>query len=586
MTLPDALAEIDAIFDRFADRKIAPGLVYGVVAGGDLIHSRGIGTLTTMGESRPDADSVFRIASMTKSFTAAAVLLLRDEGRLRLDDPVGEWVPELADLPPMTADSPPITLDHLLTMSAGFPTDDPWGDRQQGLDLAAFSSFLAAHPSIAWPSGTHFVYSNLGYGILGRVVTSASGTEYRDFVRERLLVPLGMTATTFDREDVPPDRLALGYVRRDDAWLEEPIDPYGALASMGGIFTSVRDLARWVGGLADAFPPRDDPDDDHPLRRASRREMQEVHRPFDPEVTWPSADAPPSVLVPGYGYGVFTSSDLRYGRIVGHGGGYPGFGSHMRWHPASGFGVIAFGNSRYAPLIEPLRDALRLLLDAEPSKIRRVNPWPATLAARTVVEGLLASWDEEAAASLFAMNIDLDEPIAIRRAAIEGIRDVHGALRPDETAKPESFSPAHLAWWMDGERGRVRVEILMSPERPPRLQALTLTSVPEPPAVLAAIAARLSDLLAQPGATLPEDILLAPSADRSGVERALRAAEARFGPVALGRPTGGDGLKVATWALSGPRGDLSLELESDGAGGPLTRVAFVPAPMEPPVLAD
>ena len=72
-------------------------------------------------------------------------------------------------------------------------------------------------------------------------------------------------------------------MRRDDAWLEEPIDPYGALAAMGGIFTTVRDLARWVAGFLDAFPPRDDPDDGHPLSRASRREMQQVRRSVEPD---------------------------------------------------------------------------------------------------------------------------------------------------------------------------------------------------------------------------------------------------------------------------------------------------------------
>ena len=104
-------------------------------------------------------------------------------------------------------------------MSAGFPTDDPWGDRQQGLDLRAFSDLLRDGPSLAWAPGTRFEYSNLGYGILGRVITNVTGREYRDEVTERFLRPLGMTATTYTVEDVPHERLALGYVRRDDAWL-------------------------------------------------------------------------------------------------------------------------------------------------------------------------------------------------------------------------------------------------------------------------------------------------------------------------------------------------------------------------------
>ena len=110
----------------------------------------------------PDADTVFRIASMTKCFTAATILLLRDEGRLRLDDPVRRHVPELAGWAPPTADRGPITIRQLLTMSAGLPTDDPWGDRQQGLPLDRFARLLAAGPTFAWPPGIMFEYSNLG----------------------------------------------------------------------------------------------------------------------------------------------------------------------------------------------------------------------------------------------------------------------------------------------------------------------------------------------------------------------------------------------------------------------------------------
>lgn len=205
--VPDTLTAVDAIFERFAARQVVPGFAYGVVVDGELAHTGGAGTLRVGEDVAPDADSVFRIASMTKSFTAAAVLLLRDEGRLRLDDPVARWVPELAGLPPRTTDSPPMTLEHLLTMTAGFPTDDPWGDRQQGLDLGAFAEFFRVGPSLDWAPGTHFEYSNLGYGILGLVVTNAAGMEYREFVRARLLAPLGMAATT-----VPEAPIALAAV--------------------------------------------------------------------------------------------------------------------------------------------------------------------------------------------------------------------------------------------------------------------------------------------------------------------------------------------------------------------------------------
>jgi len=586
VALPDALTQVDAIFDRFVAREISPGAVYGVIIDGELVHTSGRGTLRVGDPTPPDADSVFRIASMTKSFTAAAVLLLRDASRLRLDDEVAQWVPELAGIERWTTDSPPLTLEHLLTMAGGLPSDDPWGDRQQGLDLSQFDAFLRHGPSLVWPPGTHFEYSNLGYGILGRVVTRAGGLEYREFIRERLLEPLGMAATTFLQDEVPASRLALGYVRRDDAWQDEPIDPYGALASMGGIFTSIRDLARWVAGFTDAFPGRDDPDRGHPLRRASRREMQQLHRPFEPELSWTSADAAPTALVAGYGYGLFVSQDLRFGRTVGHGGGYPGFGSHMRWHPASGIGVIGFANARYAPVVTAVREAFEALLAAEAAPIRRPRPWPETMEARKVVEGLFDRWDDDSAADLFAMNVELDEPLERRRAAINRLGEVHGRLRPDQVAETESHSPAHIAWWMVGERGRVKVEILLSPERPPHVQSLTLTSVPDPSPALAAFADRLAALLGTPGPSWPSDVPLAASADRPAIERGLRAAEARFGPVALGLPTAGDGEKSATWRLSGDRGDLTLAIELDAPDGAVEKATFAPVSMETPVLDD
>jgi len=586
MTLADALTEVDAVFERFAARALCPGLVYGVIVDGGLVHAKGRGTLTVGTDVVPGEDSVFRIASMTKSFTAAAILLLRDEDRLRLDDPVATWVPELASAhATYAADSPPVTIGSLLTMSAGLPTDDPWGDRQQGLPLRRFAALLREPPPVAWPPDTRFEYSNLGYGILGRVISNVAGLEYKDFVRARLLEPLGMAATTFLEDEVPPDRLAHGHVRRDDAWLEEPIDPYGALASMGGVFTSVEDLGRWVAGFIDAFPPRDGPDRSHPLHRATRREMQQVHRSFDPELTWAAADAPPSLSGGGYGYGLFIVDDLRLGRIVGHGGGYPGFGSNMQWHPASGIGVVAFGNARYAPVFRPVMEALTELVGRLPERVRHVVPWSQTTAARLSIERLLERWSDAEAAALFAMNVDLDEPLARRRAAMERLREVHGVLEPDPAAEPETHGPSHLAWWMRGERGRLRVEILMSPERPPRVQALTLTSVPEPPPALVEVARRLVGLLGTPGPAWPSDLRLAAGLDAEAIARSLRAAEARFGPVILGEAVAVDDAGAVTWRLTGDRGELDLSLGCDPDTGELTAVSFVPRPLAPPIHA-
>src|SRR6266700_1938901 len=254
-------AHVDALAAGYHRRAGQPGLAYGIVAGGELVHAAGLGE-RHIGGPRPDAGTVFRIASMTKSFTAAAILTLRDDGVLRLEDPAEDYVPELRDWPPVSPDAARISIRHLLTMTAGFPTDDPWGDRQQGLPLQDFAHFLSKGVSFNCAPGTRFEYSNLGYAILGRVITAVTGMAYPDFVRHRLLRPLGMTRTGYEVEEfeVPrqasgPAGVARGYRRAPGGWSEVAFDPAGAFAPMGGIFSCVRDLTRWVAGFAAAFPP-------------------------------------------------------------------------------------------------------------------------------------------------------------------------------------------------------------------------------------------------------------------------------------------------------------------------------------------
>ena len=128
--LRTALPAIDSIFRTFATSNHVPGIAYGVIIDGQLAH-RGVAGLRNIADNAPvDSASVFRIASMTKSFTALAILKLRDEGKLALDDLAAKYVPELAGLTYPTTDSPHLTIRHLLSHSEGFPEDNPWGDRQ------------------------------------------------------------------------------------------------------------------------------------------------------------------------------------------------------------------------------------------------------------------------------------------------------------------------------------------------------------------------------------------------------------------------------------------------------------------------
>ena len=581
-TFDDALRSIDDRFARLREEKRVPGIAWGVIRDGELVHAGGSGTFRDGEDRVPDADTVFRIASMTKSFTAATILLLRDEGRLRLDHPVATYVPELTGWAPPTSDSGPITIRQLLTMSAGLGTDDPWGDRQQGLPLDRFAELLVAGPSFAWPPGTAFDYSNLGYGILGRVITNVAGAEYRDVVRDRLLVPLGMTSSAYLDEEVPETSLAHGYVRRGDELVREGRDPYGALASMGGVFSSVRDLARWAGGFLDAFPARSDPEGPHPLRRASRREMQQIQRAFGTEVRAGAPEAEPVVFAGGYGFGLFIALDPDLGTIVSHSGGYPGFGSYMAWHPATGLGLIALGNLRYAQVGGVSGEALLGLVRERHAPRRSVRPAPVVERFRDVVERLLARWDDAVADEAFAMNLDLDEPRDLRRAAAEKVAADLGPFRRDEGRAPTSWSSAHLRWWLRGEHGWVELEILVTPEAEPRLQTLRVTPVGDPSPALVAAAERLLAAAVEPAPAWPSDLARGDAPDLVAVERAMRAGSARFGAMCLGRPVAGDGRLTTTWDLATDRGRATLKLGLDPETGAVTEAALQVARRTPP----
>jgi CubicO group peptidase (beta-lactamase class C family) len=592
-------SRVDAIVRHFFARGAQPAISYGVVSDGVLVHAAGFGTRADGGPP-PDADTVFRIASMSKSFTASAILLLRDEGRLALDDPAEKYVPELTGWPPVTPDSDRVTIRHLLTMTAGFPTDDPWGDRQQGLPPDAFGALLAGGVRFNWAPGTRFEYSNLGYAILGRVVTAASGTDYARFVRTRLLAPLDLTRTGYDAAEFGAAGLARGYRRGPAGWEELPFDPYGAFAPMGGVFSSVRDLASWVAGFAAAFPPGggSDADGTHPLRRASRREMQQPQA-----VTgWRSPDRLPGGP-PGppayYGFGLFVDEDQALGRVVSHSGGYPGFGSNMRWHPATGLGVIALGNGTYAPMSVLAGLVLEALLPrpasyhvalspADPDSPSAPSatpvppaptsgaPWPETLAAAGEVQRLLESWDDAAADALFSDNVALDAPYAERRRALELIRERIGDVGADETRAAESDTPAHRRWWLTGPRGTVQAQILLNPQRPPRVQSLTLAVPPAADSVLKRVLDSVVAWMNSGSAQWPADVAVAAGTDAGLLRRRLLMAAAWAGRAALSAYRAGDGAAAVSVELAGEHATVVLSLLVNSATGEIRQadVAF------------
>jgi CubicO group peptidase (beta-lactamase class C family) len=159
---PAAITEIDRIYADWQSAAHVPGLVYGIVADGRLVYVKGLG-VQDVATGRPvTADSLFRIASMSKAFTALAILKLRDEGKLALDSPAEAYVPEMRNWRYPTSDSPKISVRNLLTHSAGFVEDNPWGDRQQVMPEADFTVVLAGGVPFARTPGLAMEYSNFG----------------------------------------------------------------------------------------------------------------------------------------------------------------------------------------------------------------------------------------------------------------------------------------------------------------------------------------------------------------------------------------------------------------------------------------
>ncbi len=431
---------LKAISSSFQTLGRIPAVAAGVVVDGQLIATYGNGA---------DEHTLFRIASMTKSFTAAAVLSLRDASLLRLDDAVALHAPEFASLRGPTADAATITIRHVLTMSSGMSTDDPWADRHLDMTDDDLDAAIAGGPTFARATGGARQYSNLGYAVLGRVVRNITGVTVQDLISSQFLKPLGMSETFWNVADAPRD-LAVALGMRTDGVTPESAPGDGVMAPMGGLWSTVHDLAKWVSFFTDAYPARDGADN-APLSRASRREMQSVQTIELPQ-TIVANDGSSWPYFGGYGMGMFTDFDADLGHLCGHSGGVPGYGSNMRWITGSEpgaalhsptlagsrIGVIALANTTYAPMIQLTRRVLQSMrTHGLAGPVAKQVPQPLTTAAQKLFELLqpLAGSGSgqsgqtpgsgsgqtsnqvpagQKAFELFADNVLLDEPLNTR----------------------------------------------------------------------------------------------------------------------------------------------------------------------------
>jgi len=460
MDVDTAALLVDERMAQEAQAHGIPAIAYGLVLAGELVHVGSAGAL-------PAAEAgatPFRIASMTKSFTAATILSLRDEGLLSLDAPIQEYLPWTSSIG-LPASAPPLRIVHLLTMTAGFPTDDPWGDRQESLPLAEFDGLIAGGLTFCRPPGLDFEYANIGYALLGRVIAQVTGQDYRTVVRERMLEPMGMLSSTFDVTS------ALGHVTglhpTAAGLVPQEEGPSGAFSPMGGLWSTVTDLARWIDFLESAWADAPEPG---PLSRWSRREMQRPHIVIGHE---------PDGSIDSYGYGLRITDHPQLGRFVHHSGGYPGFGSHMRWHPDTRWGVVALGSRTYAPLRLTCADVLAQIVAEDAPQAARVRAvdrlWPQTERAMRLAESLLVAWDDSALDAVAAVNLDLDQARDERAAAWRALR-VGSATRDEPSVT--SSSPAQARWTMNTDVGPVELTVLLTGERVPRIQALSARPLP------------------------------------------------------------------------------------------------------------
>lgn len=471
---------VDALAREVAAGIAAPALVHGVIHGGSLVHVGAVGALDD--GAVPDDRTLFRIASMTKSFTAAAVLLLRDRRVLSLDLAVEEVLPGTTAWSGRRRDEQPVTVRDLLSMGSGLATDDAWADRHLDLTSAEMLEVIADGRS-ARANGGGFEYSNLGYGLLGEIVRALTGHRVQEVITHELLGPLGMRDTVWQPDALAVSRRIARPHRNVDGRAEpEGHEPPGdgALAPMGGLWSTVADLARWVAFLLDAHPARDD-DDHGPISRATRREMQRGHRAVG-LVPVPGHGNPLRRAARAYGYGLQQDDDERLGRVVDHSGGLPGYGSNMRWIPARDLGIVALANVTYAPMREltyrqldalhaegvlpPLRDAGDASIHACAARLADL------LLAWSRGEG--SSEPGHAQEMLFADNVVADDPIDHRRQAMRAIATQHGALSIGSFTASTLAAGVLRLFAADGTTIEVRVEL--APFGDARVQRYTLTT--------------------------------------------------------------------------------------------------------------
>jgi len=469
-----AEAAVRSALDERA-RRLAPASIVAICRNGQVravaVHGR-----PRADDALTTRDTVFRIASMSKSFLSAAVLVLRDRGLIDLHAPITRYLPYARVR--YGGEEVEMTGELLLSNRSGLGEDNAWADRSLGMPREGIAALFEGGVALSARPGTVYQYSNLGQSLLGRVVETVTGSTVEEVVRELLLEPLGLARTAYVADGYDHADLAGGYRTFDEGatFVSEPYVGSGALACIGSMFSTVDDIAVWMDFLASAFtaqPTRPDV-----LAADSRREMQQPRTPIPVQADVLAGQV---LTGAGYGYGLFVEDDRRFGRIVQHSGGLPGFSSHMRWHAATGTAAVVFGNSDEFGARRVAAAVLADVLDGIDAPAAVVRPWRATVEAARAIDASLLARDGAAQLPLLAGNVLQDVPAEVRDARLAVHTERVGGLRsrqpPFESRVVTAATEAELRWRIAGERGDLVVELRMIGLPEPRVQGLTVSAV-------------------------------------------------------------------------------------------------------------
>lgn len=463
------IPELDAKFQDFKVKNHLSSVAYALVLDGKIIYQNNSGIVNYKTNKIADNQSVYRIASMSKSFASVAILRLRDEGKLKLDDPASKYIPKLKGQK-YSADSPEITVRHLLSHAAGFPEDNPWGDRQLGISEATMLKMFKKGISFSNEPGVAYEYSNMGFAMLGYIIKQVSGQSYQSYITNNIWKPLGMNNTFWDYKKVPDSQLVRGYRWLREQYIEQPIEGDGAYGIMGGVLTSIEDFGKYMALHQAAY--------DVNLPKSAilkKSSLKEMHFPWNfnsMNNRGFTGASEPCTNVAFYGYGLRIDKNCNQITSVGHSGGLPGFGSDWKILPNYGLGIVTFTNGTYGNAALMNNQILPFIVEKAGLSPHAFPVTPMLKQRQNELVALLPSWQNAEKTDIFAENFFLDYfPDLLKTEAEEIFAKAGKITKVHEIVAENALRGKFL---MEGEKGNIEVSFTLSPENPPLIQAYSI----------------------------------------------------------------------------------------------------------------